>query len=168
MDRLQFISEETKGVLNLVGKLVLKIEKFEDELDVIGCIKGQYPHYDADHPYRGGVVCQDQDDNFIYVTTDMDGYSLIVKPYDGLGIVKSVLQSKLDELTDLTKKLIPQKGDTADTCHKVALVCALNDLEATLNGLGDDDLIPCDDYESYNAQHGYEGFAADVLNQAKQ
>ena len=36
---------------------------------------------------------------------------------------------------------IPQKGNTAEECQKVTLICAINDLEAKLNGVCIDDFL---------------------------
>ena len=36
---------------------------------------------------------------------------------------------------------MPQKGNTAEECQKVSLICAINDLEAKLNGVCIDDFI---------------------------
>ena len=46
----------------------------------------------------------------------------------------------LSILHDATAEL-PQKGNTADECQKVSLICAINDLEAKLNGVCIDDFI---------------------------
>ena len=36
---------------------------------------------------------------------------------------------------------MPQKGNTAEECQKVSLICAINDLEAKLNGICIDDFF---------------------------
>ena len=36
---------------------------------------------------------------------------------------------------------MPQKGNTAEECQKVSLICAINDLEAKLNGVCIDDFL---------------------------
>ena len=36
---------------------------------------------------------------------------------------------------------MPQKGNTAEECQKVCLICAINDLEAKLNGVCIDDFL---------------------------
>ena len=36
---------------------------------------------------------------------------------------------------------MPQKGNTAEECQKVTLICAINDLEAKLNGVCIDDFL---------------------------
>ena len=36
---------------------------------------------------------------------------------------------------------MPQKGNTAEECQKVSLICAINDLEAKLNGVCIEDFI---------------------------
>ena len=46
----------------------------------------------------------------------------------------------LSILHDATAEL-PQKGNTAEECQKVSLICAINDLEAKLNGVCIDDFI---------------------------
>ena len=45
----------------------------------------------------------------------------------------SIMEESLAEL--------PQKGNTAEECQKVSLICAINDLEAKLNGLCIDDFL---------------------------
>ena len=46
----------------------------------------------------------------------------------------------LSILHDATVEL-PQKGNTAEECQKVSLICAINDLEAKLNGVCIDDFL---------------------------
>ena len=46
----------------------------------------------------------------------------------------------LSILHDATAEL-PQKGNTAEECQKVSLICAINDLEAKLNGVCIEDFI---------------------------
>ena len=46
----------------------------------------------------------------------------------------------LSILHDATAEL-PQKGNTAEECQKVSLICAINDLEAKLNGVCIDDFL---------------------------
>ena len=41
-----------------------------------------------------------------------------------------------DAITEL-----PQKGNTPEECQKVGLICAINDLEAKLNGVSIEDFI---------------------------
>ena len=36
---------------------------------------------------------------------------------------------------------MPQKGNTAEECQKISLICAINDLEAKLNGVCIDDFL---------------------------
>ena len=36
---------------------------------------------------------------------------------------------------------LPQKGNTPEECQKVGLICAINDLEAKLNGVYIEDFI---------------------------
>ena len=45
----------------------------------------------------------------------------------------SILHEAMSEL--------PQKGNTAEECQKVSLLCAINDLEAKLNGVCIDDFL---------------------------
>ena len=45
----------------------------------------------------------------------------------------SIMEESLAEL--------PQKGNTAEECQKVSLICAINDLEAKLNGVCIDDFL---------------------------
>ena len=45
----------------------------------------------------------------------------------------SIMEESLAEL--------PQKGNTAEECQKVTLICAINDLEAKLNGVCIDDFL---------------------------
>ena len=46
----------------------------------------------------------------------------------------------LNMLHDATLKM-PQKGNTAEECQKVSLICAINDLEAKLTGICIDDFL---------------------------
>ena len=46
----------------------------------------------------------------------------------------------LSILHDATAEL-PQKGNTPEECQKVSLICAINDLEAKLNGICIEDFI---------------------------
>ena len=43
-------------------------------------------------------------------------------------------------LHDATSEL-PQKGNTPEECQKLSLICAINDLEAKLNGICIEDFI---------------------------
>ena len=45
----------------------------------------------------------------------------------------SILRYAIEEL--------PQKGNTPEECQKVGLICAINDLEAKLNGVCIEDFI---------------------------
>ena len=46
----------------------------------------------------------------------------------------------LSILHDATAEL-PQKGNTPEECQKVSLICAINELEAKLNGVCIEDFI---------------------------
>ena len=46
----------------------------------------------------------------------------------------------LSILHDATAEL-PQKGNTAEECQKLSLICAINDLEEKLNGVCIEDFI---------------------------
>ena len=46
----------------------------------------------------------------------------------------------LSILSDAISEM-PQKGNTPEECQKVSLICAINDLEAKLNGVCIDDFL---------------------------
>ena len=46
----------------------------------------------------------------------------------------------LSILSDAISEM-PQKGNTAEECQRVSLICAINDLEAQLNGVCIEDFI---------------------------
>ena len=54
--------------------------------------------------------------------------------------LNNIFYTALSILHDATAEL-PQKGNTAEECQKVTLICAINDLEAKLNGVCIDDFL---------------------------
>ena len=53
------------------------------EIDEDGYVKsiidGVFPLLDSGDPYSDGVICRDQDKNYIWVTTDMDFQTLVAE-----------------------------------------------------------------------------------------
>jgi len=46
---------------------------------IISVIEGVFPVSDSGDPYPHGVICRDQDKNYIWVTTDMDFQTLVAE-----------------------------------------------------------------------------------------
>lgn len=65
-----------------------------------------------------------------------------------------LLKNSLESLTETARLTIsggmPQKGDVAEDCQKIALLNAISELEACINGITSDDLQPDDDYGDDN------------------
>lgn len=62
------------GVIDCRNALVVETESDEDGavIWVVGAIKGEFPVYEDGRPYRFGVVCFDQNNRLVLLTTGMD------------------------------------------------------------------------------------------------
>lgn len=76
---MSFDYDNMTGILDFADRLVLEVD---EDGDVIGCLRGEFPETSSGEPYHHGVVCLDQNGARIHVTTDMDFQSLVAEICD--------------------------------------------------------------------------------------
>lgn len=68
-----------ENTLDLRDELVLVVETHRGVSEVIDCRRGEYPERELGLPVTDFVLCRDQEDKLILVTTDMDSESLVIE-----------------------------------------------------------------------------------------
>ena len=85
---------------------------------------------------------------------------------NSLDDIKSLL-SNMNEAMESMVRMLPQHGDTADTCQRMALINALSKVDHTINGLSESDLENDEVYPPC-ALDDVVAFGISTLNNAKE